>query len=113
MQATADVVIVGAGIMGASTAYHLARRRAGRVVVVERDTVPSWRYTCPIWYAARTSSIRSPGGADRASALPGLQSALAVAEHATEVDQRVGDLPEGLITQRVGHGFRLAQALRE
>jgi sarcosine oxidase subunit beta len=36
---TADVVIVGAGIMGVSTAYHLARRRAGRVVVVERDGV--------------------------------------------------------------------------
>src|SRR5262249_42760125 len=30
---------VGAGIMGISTAYHLARRRAGRVVVLERDEV--------------------------------------------------------------------------
>ena len=39
--ATADVVIVGAGIMGVSTAYHLARRGAGRVVVVERDDVCS------------------------------------------------------------------------
>jgi glycine/D-amino acid oxidase-like deaminating enzyme len=38
---TADVVIVGAGIMGASTAYHLARRRLGKVVVVERDTICS------------------------------------------------------------------------
>jgi sarcosine oxidase subunit beta len=37
--ATADVVIVGAGIMGISTAYHLARRRAGRIVVLERDDV--------------------------------------------------------------------------
>jgi sarcosine oxidase, subunit beta len=36
---TADVVIVGAGIMGVSTAYHLARRRAGRIVVIERDGV--------------------------------------------------------------------------
>ena len=36
---SADVLIVGAGIMGVSTAYHLARRRAGRVVVVERDDV--------------------------------------------------------------------------
>jgi sarcosine oxidase, subunit beta len=32
---------VGAGIMGVSTAYHLARRRAGRIVVVERDDVCS------------------------------------------------------------------------
>jgi sarcosine oxidase subunit beta len=38
---TADVVIVGAGIMGVSTAYHLARRGFGRVVVVERDDVCS------------------------------------------------------------------------
>jgi sarcosine oxidase subunit beta len=38
---TADVVIVGAGIMGVSTAYHLARRQAGRIVVVERDDVCS------------------------------------------------------------------------
>jgi sarcosine oxidase subunit beta len=37
----ADVVIVGAGIMGVSTAYHLARRRAGRIVVVERDGICS------------------------------------------------------------------------
>ena len=39
MTEQADVVVVGAGIMGASTAYHLARRRAGRVVVVERDGI--------------------------------------------------------------------------
>ena len=38
---TADIVIVGAGIMGVSTAYHLARRRAGRIVVLERDDVCS------------------------------------------------------------------------
>jgi sarcosine oxidase subunit beta len=41
MTETADVVIVGAGIMGVSTAYHLARLRAGRVTVLERDTVCS------------------------------------------------------------------------
>src|SRR5438094_614971 len=32
---TADVVIIGGGIMGASTAYHLARRGSARVVLVE------------------------------------------------------------------------------
>ena len=41
MSETADVVIVGAGIMGVSTAYHLVRRGAGRVVVLERDSVCS------------------------------------------------------------------------
>jgi sarcosine oxidase subunit beta len=35
MQSTADVVIIGGGIMGASTAYHLARRGATNVVVLE------------------------------------------------------------------------------
>src|SRR5262245_9333526 len=41
MTETADVIVVGAGIMGVSTAYHLARRGAGRIVVLERDTVCS------------------------------------------------------------------------
>lgn len=34
---TADAVIVGGGVMGASTAYHLARRRIGDVVLLERE----------------------------------------------------------------------------
>jgi sarcosine oxidase subunit beta len=38
---TADVAVVGAGIMGVSTAYHLARLGAGRIVVLERDSVCS------------------------------------------------------------------------
>src|SRR5262250_185005 len=41
MTNTADVIVIGAGIMGVSTAYHLARRRFGRIVVLERDTVCS------------------------------------------------------------------------
>ena len=41
MVATADSVIVGAGIMGASTAYHLARRGYGRLVVLARGAVCS------------------------------------------------------------------------
>ena len=41
MPATADVLIIGAGIMGVSTAYHLARLGAGRIIVLERDTVCS------------------------------------------------------------------------
>src|SRR5438270_13302165 len=35
MNSTADVVIIGGGIMGASTAYHLARRGCTDVVVLE------------------------------------------------------------------------------
>lgn len=37
MRRTADVVIVGGGCMGASTAYHLARRGVTDVVLVERE----------------------------------------------------------------------------
>ncbi|HXG04547.1 MAG TPA: FAD-dependent oxidoreductase [Candidatus Binatia bacterium] len=36
MKRTADVVVIGAGVTGLATAFHLARRRAGRIVVVER-----------------------------------------------------------------------------
>src|SRR3712207_5138344 len=38
MRGTADVVVIGAGVQGASLAFHLASRGA-RVVVVERGTV--------------------------------------------------------------------------
>ena len=41
MADTADVAVVGAGIMGVSTAYHLARLGVGPVIVLERDTVCS------------------------------------------------------------------------
>jgi sarcosine oxidase subunit beta len=34
---TADVAIIGGGIMGASTAYHLARRGCTGVVILEKD----------------------------------------------------------------------------
>jgi sarcosine oxidase subunit beta len=37
----ADVVVVGGGVHGASVAYHLARRRAGRVVLLERRFLAS------------------------------------------------------------------------
>jgi glycine/D-amino acid oxidase-like deaminating enzyme len=36
---TADILILGAGVMGASIAFHLARRKPGRVVVLDKDHV--------------------------------------------------------------------------
>lgn len=38
---TADIVIIGGGVHGASLAYHLTRKRAGRVVLVERRWLAS------------------------------------------------------------------------
>src|SRR5512136_568708 len=34
----ADVVVVGGGVMGASTAYHLARKDCRNVVLLERNS---------------------------------------------------------------------------
>jgi sarcosine oxidase, subunit beta len=36
---SADVVILGAGVMGASIAFHLARRGTGRILVVDKGDV--------------------------------------------------------------------------
>ncbi|HTR02478.1 MAG TPA: FAD-binding oxidoreductase [Thermoanaerobaculia bacterium] len=38
---SADVVVLGAGVMGASIAFHLARRGAGRVLVLDKGDVAS------------------------------------------------------------------------
>lgn len=38
---TADVVVIGGGVHGASAAYHLARKRAGKVVLIEKKFVAS------------------------------------------------------------------------
>lgn len=36
---TADIVILGAGVMGASIAFYLARRKPGQIVVIDKDHV--------------------------------------------------------------------------
>ncbi len=35
----ADIVILGAGVMGAAIVFHLAKRKAGRIVVLDKDHV--------------------------------------------------------------------------
>ncbi|MGN6682178.1 MAG: NAD(P)/FAD-dependent oxidoreductase, partial [Streptosporangiaceae bacterium] len=41
MTATTDVLIIGAGVIGASTAFHLTRLGAGSVTVLDRGTAGS------------------------------------------------------------------------
>jgi glycine/D-amino acid oxidase-like deaminating enzyme len=38
---TADIVVVGAGIIGSSIAYQLARRTSDRIVVLDKGAGPS------------------------------------------------------------------------
>ena len=41
MSRTADVVIIGGGIQGASIAYHLTQRGHTNVVILEKETLAS------------------------------------------------------------------------
>ncbi len=52
---TTDIVILGAGVIGASIAFHLARRHAGKIVVVDKGHVGqggSGRIAGPVVVAA-------------------------------------------------------------
>lgn len=39
MSETADILIIGGGVMGASIAYHLARQGGGRIILLERQAL--------------------------------------------------------------------------
>src|SRR5215470_6085895 len=41
MTETADIIIIGGGVMGASIAYHLTKQHGGRVVLLERQALCS------------------------------------------------------------------------
>ncbi len=51
MRSSAEVVVIGAGVIGASVAYHLAERGCGSVLVLERHREPG-----------RGSTSRATGG---------------------------------------------------
>lgn len=39
MRSTADAVVIGGGIVGAATAFYLAREKAGQVILVEKEEI--------------------------------------------------------------------------
>ena len=38
---TADAIIIGGGVMGTSIAFQLARKKFGKVMLLERDAIAS------------------------------------------------------------------------
>ena len=54
MATTAEVLIIGAGIVGSSTAYHLAEKGVKNIIVVEKDNVASGA-------TGRSSAMLTPG----------------------------------------------------
>lgn len=53
MRRAYDAIVIGAGVMGASVAFHLARAGAGRIAIVERRAV------CPLPSAYSSSCART------------------------------------------------------
>jgi sarcosine oxidase subunit beta len=82
LPSAADVVIVGGGVIGLSTAYHLARAGVERVVLLERDSYGSG------------STCKAAGGiranfSDEVNVALGLRSLETFETFATEFDQEI------------------------
>ena len=65
LKATADVVVIGSGGLGAATAFYLAKRNAGAVVLVD----PTWRSDPRLRHVrlAAVSCMRTRGELDDAA----------------------------------------------
>ncbi|GAA2145387.1 FAD-binding oxidoreductase [Nocardioides koreensis] len=78
----ADVVIVGGGVIGLSTAYHLARAGVDRVVLLERDGFGSGS-TCKAAGGVRANF------SDEVNVVLGLRSLEAFETFAADLDQEI------------------------
>ena len=76
-QNTAEVAIIGGGIMGASTAYHLARRGCSDVVILEKDLL------------AQASTGLSAGGVRQQFSHP---ANIRLSQEAVRVFERFGEM---------------------
>ena len=90
MERTADVVIIGAGVMGTSTAFQLVQRGVKRVVVLEKSTVAAGS-------SGKSSALRPM----HYTFLPEARLALASLQWFQEWRDRVGgivDLPKPVLS---------------
>ena len=80
--AAADVVVVGGGVIGLSTAYHLARAGVERVVLLERDGFGGGS-TCKAAGGVRANF------SDEVNVALGLRSLETFEKFAAELDQEI------------------------
>jgi glycine/D-amino acid oxidase-like deaminating enzyme len=86
----AEIIVIGAGVMGTSIAYHLASRRVGRVVLVEKSTVCSGT-------SAKSSAIVRTHYSTRPTAAMALLSRRMIAAFRDEVGIDSGFVKTGMM----------------
>lgn len=105
MSAFADVVIIGAGAMGCSAAFHLALRKGPRVVVIEKGAIASGQ-------TKRSGALIRTHYAFEPEARLALASLRVFQNWKDIVGGSCGFTPTGLVTT-VGGDANAAQLLRE
>jgi sarcosine oxidase, subunit beta len=87
---TADAVVIGGGVMGTSIAFHLARRRFGRVVLLEQNTICSGT-------SAKSSAIVRTHYTTRSTAAMALMARQIFENWAEEIGGECGFVRTGML----------------